>query len=127
MIAFSQKDTNNICIPLTTAKKIAKELISFDSLKYGHYYLKSNYDILLKTIDIKDSIISNKDSVILLEKIRYSSLSSISMFKDSQVLAYRTMSDISSKNEKKEIAKNNILKKVLIASFILIIYIFVTK
>ena len=127
LTAFSQIDTNRICFPKITAKKIAKDLLSYDSLKYEHYYLKSNYDLLYATSLNKDSIILLKDSSIKVFKLKVYDLNSIVRYRDSQISEYKYIVNETNKNLEKETRKNSLLKKGIIASIVLIIFAYITN
>ena len=127
LTAFSQIDTNKICFPKITAKKIAKDLLAYDSLKYEHYYLKSNYDLLYATSLNKDSIILLKDSSIKVFKLKVYELNSIIRYRDSQISEYKYIVNETNKDLEKETRKNSLLKKGIIASIILIIFAYITN
>lgn len=101
--AFSQKSTEKtlyksedsvICISKNVAKQIVKDLYRVDSLKAELHTSAENYKILESNLSLKDTIISNKNTVIDYYKEREKNYVEIISIKDKQLQQY---SDLSSK------------------------------
>ncbi len=95
LTAYSQVGTvrtkdSSICLSKEVAKEVVKDLYRKDSLEAEMSLMASTFQLLADNSVIKDKIISNKDSIIFayIEKEKY--LNSISTYKDSQIVEYKT-------------------------------------
>ena len=60
-----------VCIPKTTVKKIAKDLVLLDAIKKEDTLLKSNIEILKKEVENRDSVVIVKNKIIDLTNHQY--------------------------------------------------------
>lgn len=102
LTAFSQKGTektsskgedSTICISKSVAKQILRDLYKVDSLRVELYTVQENYKLLQTNSNLKDSIISNKNSVIDAYKEREKNFNEIISLKDKQIKEYTEYSD----------------------------------
>lgn len=108
-----------MCLPKSVAKEIVKDLYRKDSLQNELSIVKETYRLLQENYSLKDSLISNKASIINIYKERENNLNSVISLKDKQIKEY---SDLSS-SYKSKIDRSNKTRAfnwgVTIASFLL--------
>ena len=128
--AFSQKSTettlskgkdSTICISKAVAKGIVRDLYRLDSLRVELYTAQENYKLLQTNCDLKDSIISNKNTAINAYIEREKNFNEIISLKDKQIEAYSQLSDKLKADLKKSKKRANFgLSTTLISSILAI-------
>lgn len=112
MIAFSQTGTKNITtnkplkdsivqLPKNVAKAVVKDVIRKDSLEGELTISKKNEDLLKANILLKDSVIANRESLIMLYKEKEKNYMTMIDFKEAQRKNFEDLSNTLNEDLKK--------------------------
>jgi hypothetical protein len=80
-------------MPKQIAKEVLKDLYRKDSIQSELSALQKNYALLEVSSNLKDTLISNKSSIITMQKEREGYLDSIVSVKNSQIKEYSDLSE----------------------------------
>ena len=83
------KDTAYIQLDKTVAKEVVKDLLRYDSALAELDYLKARDSINQQSLDIKDSVITIKDTIISVYKQKESYFNRTIFLKDQEISSYK--------------------------------------